>query len=479
MAELDTRLPLLVKPVEIQDPTDALMRVGQLRGQQSQQQLRDLQIAEAQRQVAEQQQLRSLGAESLVTDPATGTVTFDPKKYIPGLAKVNPQLAIEQQHKLAQQDIATKKAGVEGQKAQLELGKGQLELHLQQLGVLEGLLSGVRDQASYDAAKMQFKQMFPTMPLQAPAQYDPQWLRGLSESLVDKKTRIELGLKEAQTKEALTKAGRPDYGFGDATDAQLEAMFGPQIRQQAGRPTQEQVELALRAQDARAVHRDVQQFEATMPGRVQVAQASRAPQVIQTEGGYARVNPDTGAVEPITQGGEPLRGKPTEAESAAMGFGGNAQAADAIATRLEQQGISSANPQAMLGNVPGVGNYLLSPELQQYNQAKTAFVTAVLRKESGAAIGKEEYVREEKKYFPVPGDTPAAIQQKAEARQRAIQMLGKQSGRPLPQSGQGGQQQGGGGRTLTLDTVRGLAKKRGVSVDQVIQDAEAAGFQVR
>jgi hypothetical protein len=51
-----------------------------------------------------------------------------------------------------------------------------------------------------------------------------------------------------------------------------------------------------------------------------------------------------------------------------------------------------------------------------------------LRKESGAAIGVEEYANEERKYFPQIGDSAEVIKQKQQARQLAIKALESQAG---------------------------------------------------
>lgn len=65
-------------------------------------------------------------------------------------------------------------------------------------------------------------------------------------------------------------------------------------------------------------------------------------------------------------------------------------------------------------------NLLKSPEGQQYKQAEDEFINAALRRESGAAIQQSEYDRFEKIYFVRPGDTPANIKQKQDARERVI-----------------------------------------------------------
>jgi len=81
---------------------------------------------------------------------------------------------------------------------------------------------------------------------------------------------------------------------------------------------------------------------------------------------------------------------------------------------------------AFLESIPG-GNIVLSEDQQRFSQAKRDFITAVLRKESGAAIGKDEFVNEDKKFFPQVGDKPGVLKQKALGRKRAFESLRKQS----------------------------------------------------
>ena len=55
-----------------------------------------------------------------------------------------------------------------------------------------------------------------------------------------------------------------------------------------------------------------------------------------------------------------------------------------------------------------------------------------MRKESGAAIAKDEFTREYQKYFAQPGDSPEILQQKASARQTALAGLRAEGQRALP-----------------------------------------------
>lgn len=74
------------------------------------------------------------------------------------------------------------------------------------------------------------------------------------------------------------------------------------------------------------------------------------------------------------------------------------------------------------GAVPEVlgGNWIRSTEHQQYRQAAEQWIRAFLRKESGAAIGKDEFARDFIVYFPQPGDSPETIAQKEAARINAV-----------------------------------------------------------
>lgn len=92
---------------------------------------------------------------------------------------------------------------------------------------------------------------------------------------------------------------------------------------------------------------------------------------------------------------------------------------------------STSRGQQALGFLPGE---LQSEDYILGKQAERNFANAVLRKESGAAIGKEEFASAEKQYFPRPGDTEAVIAQKARNRQSVIQGLGREASRVVNQN---------------------------------------------
>ena len=63
---------------------------------------------------------------------------------------------------------------------------------------------------------------------------------------------------------------------------------------------------------------------------------------------------------------------------------------------------------------------MASDEIRQLRQAERNFLTAVLRRESGAAISPSEFATAEKQYFPRPGDDATTLAQKTQNRDTAI-----------------------------------------------------------
>jgi hypothetical protein len=122
-------------------------------------------------------------------------------------------------------------------------------------------------------------------------------------------------------------------------------------------------------------------------------------------------------------GGQQLKGvsggKPTEGETNAAGFAQRMELAQSIIGSLP----AGSQPGAMtrtLEAIPFLGGVAArsgqSADTQKFDQAAQDWIRAKLRKESGAAIGVDEARQEYATYFPMVGDTPEKIAQKAEAR---------------------------------------------------------------
>jgi len=177
-----------------------------------------------------------------------------------------------------------------------------------------------------------------------------------------------------------------------------------------------------------------------------------AGQVLETENGPMLINTRTGQATPVMSGGQPLvGGKPlTESQGNATAFGMRMKESNQLLNNLEKQGVKDtgivrSTVGGIVGMTPFVGekmqqgvqsamNVLPSglggPNAQQQetDAARKNFVTAVLRKESGAAISPSEFYTESQKYFPQPGDADSVIKQKQHARETAIKAMEIQAG---------------------------------------------------
>ncbi len=121
---------------------------------------------------------------------------------------------------------------------------------------------------------------------------------------------------------------------------------------------------------------------------------------------------------------------PTGEQNKAAGFFDRMESATQIIDRLEAGGYDPSSTRARsIGQV----NLTANAQDQMYNQAARNWISANLRKESGAVIGVEEMEQEYVKYFPVFGDTEEVIKQKAEERAVVTRGMKRAAGRALPQ----------------------------------------------
>lgn len=120
-----------------------------------------------------------------------------------------------------------------------------------------------------------------------------------------------------------------------------------------------------------------------------------------------------------------------------------------------------------------------SDQRQVADRAARDFIAATLRIESGAAIGKDEFDKQYRIFFPMPGDGPDVIKAKAEARRQAMEGFRISAGslaaetekkfnenfgqgassagvNAPPSGGQGGPSGGGDGPTIRPEMRGGL-----------------------
>jgi hypothetical protein len=129
----------------------------------------------------------------------------------------------------------------------------------------------------------------------------------------------------------------------------------------------------------------------------------------------------------------------SESALQARGFFGRAQ----FSNQLFGSGVLPRDwgSQALADTLPqGFVKSWTSDPRKNAELAAKEFVAATLRRESGAAIGPQEYQSQYERYFPAPGDGPEQIKIKALLRQQAVKALADQAGidfkaPELPQQG--------------------------------------------
>jgi hypothetical protein len=160
---------------------------------------------------------------------------------------------------------------------------------------------------------------------------------------------------------------------------------------------------------------DARAREQLEAGRNQVVQSDEGPVLVNTRSGAGKVvtGPDGQRLGGVTK---PL----TDAQSKALLFGSRMQESNKVLDGLAKSGTTSSIPGARAPLIGGVINTLSGGNQQSLEQAKRDFMTAVLRRESGAAIADSEFATADQQYFPQIGDSAQVIAQKARNRDLAI-----------------------------------------------------------
>lgn len=121
-----------------------------------------------------------------------------------------------------------------------------------------------------------------------------------------------------------------------------------------------------------------------------------------------------------------LNGKPqTAAQSSANGYADRLVEASTLITELGNQFTGKFSQLPLF-------NFMKSDDRQVFEQAKRNFVTAILRRESGAAISDSEFNTAEQQYFPQPGDGSDVLAQKEVSRNTAINNFYREANKVRP-----------------------------------------------
>lgn len=113
----------------------------------------------------------------------------------------------------------------------------------------------------------------------------------------------------------------------------------------------------------------------------------------------------------------------TESQGKDLTYAQRADNAKAILDKLEPT-ITAMNPATYAAQVAAEGssflNQYVDPSVRQYRQAQRDYLTAVLRRESGAQIAPTEFATGELQYFGRPGDDPDTLTNKEQTRDTAV-----------------------------------------------------------
>ena len=345
-------------------------------------------------------------------------------------------------------------AKLKGETANLELTGGEIKSRtatgllgnkLKIAQVAGSILRGVKDQATYDMAKQSLGHLVPDAVTDYPAAFDPAFIASemkagqtLTEGLAaENAARVAAtGERNAATNERTATTGEGNLAFQKQKFKWEKDNPGHDLVQGEGG-------------EYFAVDKKTRAMTPLMVG------GGAAPAAAAPAGGGQGARGVVG----VTDGGRaapagvPFVGKTTglnEAQSNATAFGMRMKEANATLTALENKGetgtgVIGGTASGVVGLVPFVGDKLsagvdnifnvlpgvlggFSPEQQQVLNGRINFISAVLRKESGASIQPNEFSLMEKLYFPRPGDDATVIKQKQRARDLAVKTMKVQAG---------------------------------------------------
>lgn len=370
---IDTSIYNRIQPMKVDSPLEAHEKLQQYRDTQQRNKLFDMKIAESERAAGRQNKLMQF------SQAAGGDVN----KLVPMLYQHG---FLKEAH-----DI---------EKSQAELGKTRAEIADKSVG------TGVKRGEVIGQALGSLMQM-PSVTRDQVAQ--------------SMQHLVSIGALDESMAQAIV-AGAPD------DPAQMRAFL------QTGRDRVMSAKDQVGAiQDQRNYDLDVQQFGETKRNNQEQNAISRGNL------GVAQANLGLSRERLAVEKSNAAIGKaPTEFQGKSAGFGARAEAADKIISALgDTYSPTAINAKQQAENTWLVGNalgaaankFMLSEADQKAEQAQRDFINAVLRQESGAAIGESEFENAKKQYFPQPGDGAAVIAQKAANRKTAIQGFKNNAGR--------------------------------------------------
>lgn len=291
-------------------------------------------------------------------------------------------------------------------KSTVDAEKATLETALKKQSHIAQLAGTATDQASWERA-IQLASYVGADVSKIPPQYDPVIAQQLAQTALTSQQQLEQRLKDMQFAEQVRQNKSEDANRMLVSDGY-------------GRFVPNQPLISAKTQVARAGASAINNYGSPVAGVdadgkpvfFQPAKAGGAPAIVPG----VRPPKDPNAEKPLTEG-----------QGIATTFAARMQDAARVIKDLESAGVSGSDLSTIAaGN--RVTNVLSPEEGQRYRQAQENWVTANLRKESGAAIPVEEMEKDIAKWFPKIGDKKEVREQKARARAVAEQGMLVQAG---------------------------------------------------
>lgn len=401
---LDPNIILQARGVQLDSPLDTYARVAQVQAARNQNRIAD---------IAFQDRSRAQAADSSLAQLLASGKTGD--EIVSGLAgggfgsqALAYQKTTQEQKKAAAE---LKKAEADAQETQVKSAKTSFDSIASTLGALQAVPGGANPVmiqralghlSDIGVIKPEMVDKVLASAPQDPSQI-PAWL--------DQQRNAAMSAKE------------------QVAARQQQQTFGETVRSNKARENNAAGQLTV-SQGNLNLSRDRLNYDKQQP----------RGQVVQTDTGPILVDPRTGNSQPVMRDGKPVTSAkaPTEFQGKSAAFGARAEEADKVLGSLVGKYSPAAiNSKSSVENTPLIGGLLgsaankfaLSDDDQKAEQAQRDFVNAVLRQESGAAIGPSEFDNARKQYFPQPGDGKGVIAQKDRNRKLAIQGLKSNAGR--------------------------------------------------
>lgn len=375
---LDPRIALGVQPIQMHDPMDQYSKLASLQQAQNQNALAQYQLGAAQR--ADEQAANRLR----LLQEAGG----NPEKVANAFLQSGDW-----------------KGYTELTKSQSEKRAADLKFNADLAQRAASIYSTVKDEPSWQAARQKLAELGGDAST-LPERYDPSFVQSEIQQAFSVQDMAERVLTPQNFGGTARVISTPKYAVPGTTPT------ASVVQGSEGKVTMTDAEKAADARAAQRLSFDQAKWkwEKDNPDM----ELKEGP-----NGEMLAVNKRTGEAKPVTMGGTAVvgSGKPlTESQAKAANFAGRMNSAFGVIDSIESN--PSALQKVMAGNS---WTNILAPEAaQQYRQAQVNWVTANLRKESGAVIGPNEMEQEIRKYFPVAGDKPKNIEQKRQARLDAM-----------------------------------------------------------